>query len=403
MSLDKQVLAETKAALDKYDGNQSRAAAALGVARSTIQSRIAAMSRDGYSVPEKAQISHEVELRDRVRSLESVIAGHNRDNLDAHYVKREIFKLAESEPKTPGWMLRPHKKGSSSGVPTLFASDLHWGEEVRPEEIGGVNEYNMKIANERFRTLIEKAVYLLTEHVVNPNYPGIVFALGGDNVSGDIHEELSNTNEQPIMPVLLDLWGVLAWAIAILVEKFGRVFIPAVPGNHSRTNKKPNAKRRHWTSYDWLLYQMLAKRFEGCPEVTFFIPDGPDALYSVYGHRYLLSHGDQFKGGDGLIGCLGPIIRGDHRKRSRNAQINMGYDTAMLAHFHQLIQLKRMIVNGSLKGYDEYAYRESFGFEPAQQGMWITHPEHGIIHSMPVLVQRTEIKKAGEWISWKQG
>lgn len=29
---------------------------------------------------------------------------------------------------------------------------------------------------------------------------------------------------------------------------------------------------------------------------------------------YLLTHGDQFRGGDGVIGALGPIIRGDHKK-----------------------------------------------------------------------------------------
>ena len=57
-----------------------------------------------------------------------------------------------------------------------------------------------------------------------------------------------------------------------------------------------------------------------------------------------------------MIGALGPIIRGDHRKRSRNAQIDMEYDTMLCGHWHQLIQIERLIVNGSLKGYDEYAY-----------------------------------------------
>lgn len=55
------------------------------------------------------------------------------------------------------------------------------------------------------------------------------------------------------------------------------------------------------------------------------------------------------------IRALGPIIRGDHKKRSRNSQIDLGYDTLLLGHWHQLIMLQRLIVNGSLKGYDEYA------------------------------------------------
>ena len=44
------------------------------------------------------------------------------------------------------------------------------------------------------------------------------------------------------------------------------------------------------------------------PRIRFAIPDGPDCLYQVFNHRYLLTHGDQFRGGDGLIGCLGPIV-----------------------------------------------------------------------------------------------
>ena len=32
----------------------------------------------------------------------------------------------------------------------------------------------------------------------------------------------------------------------------------------------------------------------------------------------------------GMIGALGPIIRGDHKKRSRNAQIDMEYDVMLL-------------------------------------------------------------------------
>ncbi|MBA2590982.1 MAG: hypothetical protein M3495_19925 [Pseudomonadota bacterium] len=77
--------------------------------------------------------------------------------------------------------------------------------------------------------------------------------------------------------------------------------------------------------------------------MQFAIPDGPDCLYRVYNHRYLLTHGHQFRGGDGMIGALGPIIRGDHKKRSRNGQIDMGYDTLVIGHWHQLIELNRLI------------------------------------------------------------
>ena len=73
----------------------------------------------------------------------------------------------------------------------------------------------------------------------------------------------------------------------------------------------------------------------------------------------------------------------------------------LLGHWHQLIQLERLIVNGSLKGYDEYAYSNNFGFEPPRQALWLTHPEHGLTFSMPVYLDRKRQPKSKEWISWK--
>lgn len=341
-------------------------------------------------------------LIERVRELETALKFAERARLDDDFVRSQILKLAEADPDPPKWTLRPASTFTGAGVPTLFASDFHWGETVDQAQIGGVNQYSVSIAHERLRTMVEVTVDLLRNHIQSDAYPGIVLALGGDMVSGDIHEELTATNEAEIMPVLVDLWGALVWAIERLRDEFGQVFVPCVTGNHGRNTHKIRAKGRNFTSFDWLLYQFLAKRFEADKKVRFLIPSGPDAYYTVMGHRYLLTHGDQFRGGDGMIGALGPIIRGDHRKRSRNMQIDMEYDTMLLGHWHQLIQLQRLIVNGSLKGYDEYAYANNFPFEPPRQALWLTHPERGITFSAPVHLDRGLKPKAAEsWVRWK--
>lgn len=337
-------------------------------------------------------------LRDRVRTLEAQLKSINRERLDEHYIKSIILKLASTPPAPPEWTLRAKGSAKAPGVPTLFASDWHWAEVVYPKQVAGLNKYNLEIAHMRAHRLIEGTIDLLRAHMVNPTYPGIVFALGGDMVSGGIHEELLATDEVEIMPTLIDLFGVLVWCIKTLADEFGNVFIPCVTGNHGRATKKIRAKGRNYTSYDWLLYQFLAKFFENDKRISFLIPDGPDCLYRVYNHRYLLTHGDQARGGDGVIGMLGPVIRMDHRKRSRAGQIDQSYDTMLLGHFHQLTQLKRLIINGSLKGYDEYANANNFGFEPPQQALWMTHPTRGITFSMPVQVEKPQ-EHAAEWIS----
>jgi len=392
--------------IDAYNktGSKTEAAKLLNLHLNTYSSRFRTATQKGYKPDIKSEATVMDKLKDahdRIRQLESAASANQEEQLTAEYIKKKIIKLRDGKTTTPNWLIKSKEKKKFAGVPTLFASDWHWGEIVDPNQINGVNEYNLTIAQNRAKSMVEKAIDLLQNYVANANYPGIVFVLGGDMVSGDIHEELMATNEKEIMPTVLDLFGVLCWCIDTLANEFGQVFVPCVSGNHGRNTHKIRAKGRNFTSFDWLLYQFLSKRFENDSRITFHIPDGPDAYYSIFGHKYLLTHGDQFRGGDGVIGALGPIVRGDHRKRSRNSQIDMGYDTMLLGHWHQLIQLERLIVNGSLKGYDEYAYSNNFGFEPPRQAMWITHPEHGITFSIPIYVDKQKKKIEKDWITWK--
>lgn len=319
------------------------------------------------------------------------------------YVKSKIIGLTESldQAKPPKWLVSAPKRAGLPGVPCLLWSDWHAGEVVFPNQIGGVNEFNMEVLEQRVHRLVEKTIYLLRHHVVNPEFPGIVVNLGGDMLSGDIHDELRQTNEQPTMVVMLKLFELLCAAFDLLVTEFGQVFVVAVPGNHGRLDRKPQAKQYNFTNFDWLLYQFLGKAFAGDKRLRFYVPDGPDALYTVYGHRYLLTHGNQFRGGDGMIGHFGPVLRGQKKKQSRNAEIGQEFDTLLHGHFHTYFPTQRIIGNGSLIGYNEYANMGNFSYEPPIQAMWLTHPEHGIIMHVPVYLERHHgAKNDQEWVRW---
>lgn len=401
-------------------GNESAASRAAGISRAGYQSRklraIEWMNTDegkawvkenNFSfgavavdaAKAEATPNVEAELKRALKDAEKRLRDIERENLSASAIREYIFNLSSEPVEPPKWTLSSPTGSKTMGIPTLFASDWHWGEVVSGPEINNVNEFNLEIARKRVKRLVERTIYLLKDCFGNPDYEGLVLALGGDMVTGDIHEELTATNDAPIMPTVIDLFGSLIWMIDELLKHFPKLFIPCVSGNHGRNTRKIQMKQRNPTNFDWLLYMLLARHYADNDRVTFMIPDGSDALFRIYNHRYLLTHGDQFRGGDSMIGALGPITRGDHKKRSRNGQIDMAYDTMMIGHWHQLIQLTRLIVNGSLKGYDEYAYQNNFGFEIPQQGLWITHPKHGITFQMPVHLD--DYKRAGEtsWVS----
>jgi len=383
-------------------GSQANAARALNIPYATFKSRYSeAVQRNFHPSKDVEDLNNVAHVKARLKRVEAELRTANDKALTHSAVKRSIINLDKNvaETPTPRWVIDVKKGHDRPGVPTVFVSDLHWAEVITASQINGVNRYDLKIAQTRMQRLAESTIRLLSILSPKMDYPGIVIPLGGDMVSGNIHDELTTTNHFNSMPTVLDLFENLGSFIATMADTFGRVFLPCVTGNHGRNTQKIWNKDRHHTSFDWLLYCFLAKHFVGDPRITFLIPDGPDAYYKIYNYKYLLTHGDQFRGGDGLIGALGPIIRGDHKKRSRNTQIDMDYDTLIMGHFHQYMHLTRLIVNGSLKGYDEYAYNNNFPFEKPQQALWLTHPKYGITYRMPVFIDKERASVKTSWVS----
>ena len=122
-----------------------------------------------------------------VRSLE-------RENDTADAIRREIYGLSARSPEPPEWVLREGRAGSRGG-PVAIWSDWHWGEVVSRDEVGGVNEFNSRVAKERAKRLVEITIDLCFNHMgrAKQKYPGIVICLGGDMITGDIHDELVAT------------------------------------------------------------------------------------------------------------------------------------------------------------------------------------------------------------------
>ena len=148
---------------------------------------------------------------------------------------------------------------------------------------------------------------------------------------------------------------------------------------------------------------MLEKYFSKDKRVNFLIPNTYDAYYKVYDISYLLTHGDRLgvKGGTGIVGMLGPIARGVQKVKAEYANQKKPIDYVVMGHFHQYISLKDAIVNGSIKGYDEYALSGRFAYEKPQQALWFTHPQYGVTFQVPVIAEQGVPKvPKKEWLQW---
>jgi hypothetical protein len=286
----------------------------------------------------------------------------------------------------PKWLTPAAPAKGKRATLVLMLSDTHFDEVVRADEVGGLNAYDRRIAELRLQAWATNSVKLARHYLAGVTYDGVVVLLGGDIFSGDIHEELKETNEDTILGSLLHWSEQLAAALDLLADEFGKVHVAAVPGNHGRLTRKPRAKLRARTNLDWLLAKMIERHYRNDRRFTFQVADSADVHIDIYGYGHLLTHGDQASGGGGIGGIWPPIMRLRARKAQRAMATDQPFDTLWLGHWHQLIMTPGLVVNGSLKSVDEYAWVQNFGYEPAQQALAVVTPEHNITFQCPVLV-----------------
>ena len=404
---DAELIERLKATAKLGPGAASRAA---GISDSQWRTSIHQAKKRGLTV-KTIVVNEEDRLRAQVKILEKTIENTKEDNLTADGLRKEIYGLSKTEPKPLPWLTKAakHSIDTTFSVPVTMWSDWHWGEKVRPEEMAGVNEFNRKIAKQRLKKLVGSIVNLTDNHMGKLQVPGIVVCLGGDMISGDIHEELQDTNDGYTQEIMLELQDELVTALTVMADHYGKVFVPCVVGNHGRMSHKPRAKGRVFTSFEWNLYNQLERHFRNDKRFRFLIPSETDAPFTVLGHRFHLTHGDSLgvRGGDGIIGCIGPIARGAMKVGRSEAQIGRDFDTLIMGHWHTYIprgDAAPVIVNGTLKGYDEYArIFLRVPYTRPSQALWFVHAKYGITAQWPIFLDDRRVSAdSADWVRFEQ-
>jgi len=338
----------------------------------------------------RATLNRERRQRNQAEQLNADLLGQIEELQQA----LEIVGTAEQAHLEPPKWLAPKPSGRKKHATlTLLLSDTHFDEVVDPVEIGGLNAYNRRIAEQRLQAWAENAIKMARHYLSGMTYDGVVAMLGGDIFSGDIHDELKESNEAVIFDSLLHWSEQIAAALGTLADEFGKVHVPCVVGNHGRLSRKPRMKQRAKTNLDWLLGKMVERHHATDRRFTFDISENADTIIPIYGWRHLLTHGDQVSGGGGIGGIWPPVMRMRARKAQRAMEVGTPFQTMWIGHWHQYVSTPGMVINGSLKGYDEYAWINNFGFEVPQQALAVVTPEHNITFQAPVFTQNRQKEK----------
>lgn len=376
LALARQVLSFTTAA---------EAGAALGVSARQTQRIVAeARARKLIGAKEEAEPKKPVEVRNEAfwKRRATTLAA---DLADVSHALMEVSGLMGRPPQAPSWALPTRgKKNRAAGLLTI--SDIHAGEVIHGQEIGEINSFDLDICRERLRRLFAAAIEILPRWGADCDLTGLYVALNGDLVSGDIHDELRRTNALTAMDQVWFVTDELAAGLAKLADKFGKVFVCVTPGNHGRSTLKTHMKGTASLSYDTMVGEALRRYFAHDKRVTIAVSPARDATYNIFGWAVLQTHNDAGGGGgQGFAGPMLPILRKGKSIEWMAAQSRVFYDIILTGHYHTSGNLGKILANGSVVGYGEFAQSIRASPEPPQQ--WLA-----LVHEQWCLRERCEIK-----------
>jgi hypothetical protein len=334
----------------------------------------------------------ETEVASATRNLRQQVQSLTTENQELRQLSR-FYSRAEVAPIAPPvWRLSPQTNTTHAGIVMAQLTDTHFDEVIAPEEVMFINAYNREIALIRLQSWVEKVIVLPRKYWRGVTIEGLVIPVTGDILSGDIHEELKNSNEDLLYASMLFWAERLIAAIELLTREYkGCVEVAVVVGNHGRSTQKPVYKGRAQSNIEWLMWSIIRDRLaDRKSNAIVRVSNSMDFNLPVYGRNHLLTHGDQFRGGSGISAAMSPLMLGQHRKsvRQEAAQLPMGL--MVMGHYHQVLDLPGLVVGGSMKGYDEYAFGNNFRPEEAAQLMWLTTPERIKTVTMPIYLQNRE-------------
>lgn len=332
------------------------------------------------------ELAEQVEEKRRERLLAAQVRTLEGELADLKRLLDLTTAIDQAKLKPPAWAVTPARTTKQPGIVCAMLTDTHFDEIVRPEEVLGYNAYNREIGVFRLHRWANKVVSLARDHISGIEWKGLTVFVGGDIFSGNIHDELIQTNADTLYGSVVFWIEQVESALTLLVNHFGKVHVAVTVGNHGRRTVKPRAKLRVRDNIEWLFWRVIERDFRADKRVTWSIPEAMDTFVTVYNTRYQLTHGDQFRGGSGISGVLFPLMLGNYRKSRKSLAMGQPYEVLLCGHYHQYLTLPGVIMGGCLKGYDEYASSINVVPEPPTQAFWITDPKWGVSIHAPIHV-----------------
>lgn len=331
---------------------------------------------------EQLEVVEEHRLRRRVRELEAQAKSLIADLSDARHVN-DIAREAAQHVVEPVVVRREPRSGLREGTPLVLASDWHFEEHVRPEQVAGRNRFNLEIARARAVRFFQSMRWSIDWHRQVFKIRDCVLWLGGDLLTNYLHDDNVESNLLSPVEAIAELQTAIGAGLRYLLEdpEIERFVIPMSDGNHGRLTDRTRAATRVENSLEWLLYVNLAREFAHEPRLQFQLPAGLLTHLEIYGRTTRFTHGDAVKYAGGIGGITIPIF-----KALAGWETLRHADLTCMGHWHQMYNVPGLIVNGSLIGLSAYSVAIKARHEAPQQAFCMLDSRRFQTTSVPLHV-----------------
>lgn len=203
-------------------------------------------------------IAELIRERDAAAAARSKVEQYKQENKILREQKKEAVTQLESylaiREETPLFQIPKIKasKTDSVSIPIFLWSDWHCEEEVLPAQVRGKNEFNLDIANARIQRLGNKCVEYAKSRESETDIPEAIVWLGGDFITGYIHEESMPSNSMSPPEAILWVKTRIKALIEYVAREFPKVRVVCNVGNHGRCHDDQTEllTENGWCRYD---------------------------------------------------------------------------------------------------------------------------------------------------------
>jgi hypothetical protein len=269
--------------------------------------------------------------------------------------------------------------GTSESVAVGVFSDWHIEETVEKDDVSGMNEFNLVIGDARV-TKAWQGFYRLYDILSRDTHiKDVIVALLGDFISNSIHEDLAETNGLLPTDAMYKAQNLIVSGLKFLLKnlpKDVKISVVCHSGNHGRMTVKQRGQSEAGNSLERFMYFNIRDFFRDEPRVSFQIANGyhtytrlfeQDRPYVIRWHH---GHAVKYQGGVG--GIYVPVNKAinEWNKTIRDVDLDV------FGHYHQYIDAGNFVCNGSIIGYNDFAVRNKFPYEPPRQAFFLINKKY---------------------------